>query len=318
MMRFLIVASLIFCVFLLAGCDSSSKQSIPTTPLPTPIRWGGEVLPPDAENITFEEFPGLGRAYYYKLQFSASPGSVARFASTMCEGQLYQGYDPFNSVNTSVPTSNSILVRTWLSLHYSHSPDAPDRMYGNRCVGYRWVGQITVDKTDLNLHVVTVVSEGNNDYSTVDDDVTTEEYVYPGIDSVAPPLHDIEFSEFPFMVIGVQRVDGEYVVMGDTICLETQTMAVYNANFIIGTKYVGPFSGSTVEISVDNYPLPTAYISEVTWKLMLLSDAGTRLPYGRWNYCVSPDLESGMHSMTLNVTTVDGEEHQYSWDFRVE
>ena len=115
-MRILAFAPLMMVMVLLAGCESTSDKV---------ESWLGVPLPADAREVTFREEPEDYTQYRY-LQFSASPDSVTQFVGHICGGEVFQGYDPFNAVDTSSPQPNSVLVHLRDSMYYSHSPDAPD------------------------------------------------------------------------------------------------------------------------------------------------------------------------------------------------
>jgi hypothetical protein len=299
-MRTRITIILIAIILLLVGCSVERDMLVAIE------SWLRVPLPSDANDISFYENNG-GRSWLMTLEFNASPDSVDEFTNHLCGGVLYQGYDPFDSIDTDVPTPDSVLFHLWDTVHYSHSLSTIDTIYGNRC-SPRWgiLLQIIVDKADSNSYAVMIDALAN---------VPIEGYPYAIISAVTP----LNNSEFPLDVIGMELANDEYVLAHNVICLETQTsISAYTILGLISSR-LESFLGASLEIFVDNNLLPSAYISEISGVLLPLSAEGIPIQtYGLWNYCISPDLESDLHTMILYVTTVDGEEHEFSWGFRVE
>jgi len=310
-MRILAFVSLMMVILSLAGCGEMS----------TPDRvewWLGAPLPADASNVTFREDSGGAYATYLYLQFSASPESVTQFVDNgridhICvryEG-LFPGYDPFNSIDTDAPTPDSVLIKGFFHAHYSHSPNTPNTIYGTRRQ-LNGIGalQIVVNRTDPNLHTVTVEISPNWSFDNWP-------YSYPFARYITP----LEDTEFPLMVIGMDTIDGEYVVTYREICMNTRE-SYADAGLYCAVGLGGPwtpFLGARVDLFIDNNPLPSAHIPEECGGLIPLSEDGAPIDsFGVWDYCFSPDLTSGRHTMTLQVTTLDGVMHEFAWDFRVE
>jgi hypothetical protein len=106
-------------------------------------------IPADAEFVEFEGRRGRGGALY--LAFEASDDSVDAFASGFCGDSLFQGYDPFNAVDTSEQRSDAYMIRMGEERYYSYSPDTPDTLFGTRCFGSKGQIQILVDRTSSEI-----------------------------------------------------------------------------------------------------------------------------------------------------------------------
>ncbi len=259
----------------------------------------GVPIPADAVEVSYRG------GYIYggrlELSFRAPPESVSEFVEGICNGILIQGYDPFNSIDTADPVPRSILIKVPHYPHYSRSPDTLITTAGNRCVGRSSTEfQIAVDRRDANLYTVRFeIPCACTDFS--------DRHGY------ATYINPLRGTGFPLMVIGMMSVDDEFVLAHDVVCMETQTGYYYQREWFPEAYY-----GADVQILVDDDPLTPAYIPEDRWELTPRHDAdGNFVQPSLWNYCFIPDWPSGLQTMTLNVTTTDGIEHTFSWQFRV-
>ena len=300
-MRYLMSISLVVVMLLLVGCESTSGKA---------EGWWGAPLPSDAREVTLQEIPPSYTEYRY-LQFSTSPRSATEFVNNICMGGVYQGYDPYNAVDTSSPQPNSILVHLWDSMYYSHSPNTPDTIYGTRCERSLGLTQVLVDATDPDFRIVTVESSARGKQ------FIDGWYTYPHPDWPIRGYAVLQVTEFPLEIFGIESTNDEYMVIYNTICLETQ---LWQQGFSLGwvDARLAPFVDANVEIAIDRNPLPPAQVSARGTLVPLSEDGAPILSYGLWNYCVSPELESGTHTLTVKATTSEGEEYEYSLDFRVE
>lgn len=129
----------------------------------------GTPLPADAHDV---EFGGrTGRGAYLDLTFKASHKSVDAFVSKFCEGPLYQGYDPFNAIDTSIDTKEPpqgayiIKMNDFYDMsYYSYSLNTSDDLFGIRCLSVfgftsgngQSQMQILVDKTSPDVALVKI------------------------------------------------------------------------------------------------------------------------------------------------------------------
>jgi hypothetical protein len=110
-------------------------------------------LPEDAANV---EYSNRNTDLYASVSFSASPVSTNQFVTQFCYGKLYAGYDPFNAIDAP-DAETSILIRTEENhFYYSHSPNIPSTVFGNRCYDSEQGGiiQIRIDQTNADLYQV--------------------------------------------------------------------------------------------------------------------------------------------------------------------
>jgi hypothetical protein len=137
--------------------DSWNKESAENflrTPLPTDVhdvKFGGRT----------------GRGGQLDLSFEASYESVDTFVSQFCKGLLYQGYDPFNAIDTEKQHEGAYLItmeQYYPTSYYSYSPNTSDKLFGIRCVALLGFGQgngpaqiqILVDKTSHDAALVKI------------------------------------------------------------------------------------------------------------------------------------------------------------------
>lgn len=108
-------------------------------------------IPKDATEIDYFCDPVYGL-----LSFKAPPASAVEFADRFCYGFRYQGYDPFSATDDEEP-KGGFLIRTERShYYYSHSPNPPSTIYGNRCFDFKRGGlhQILVDQSNPDIYIV--------------------------------------------------------------------------------------------------------------------------------------------------------------------
>jgi hypothetical protein len=186
--------------------------------------------------------------------------------------------------------------------HYSHSPNTSVTTLGNRCEGKGAVEyQIAVDGSNPHLYNVRFEIPG----------AFTDFTLRHGSANYINPIRG---SGFPLMVIGMNSVGGEFVVAYREVCMETQSGYYFPPEWFPEEYY-----GAEVQILVDEEPLPAAYIPENRWQLTPRYDSeGNAVQPSFWAYCVPANWSRGLHTMTINVTTTDGTEHTFSWQFRVE
>lgn len=107
---------------------------------------------PDDVEFLVEGRPSLP---VVNVQFSASAEVVEQFTSTICFGVLRQRFDPFHSIESDEPDSESIRIDGLRDVQYTYSPNTPDTIWGNRCV-QNGVVNIRVDRGDSINYVVTL------------------------------------------------------------------------------------------------------------------------------------------------------------------
>lgn len=102
-------------------------------------------IPADANYVEFDGHRGRGGGL--NLTFEASDESVEAFVSKFCGNTLYQGYDPFNAIDTEEHRIGAYRIKMDQVSYYSYSPDTPDNLFGIRCYSDKGQIQILVNKT---------------------------------------------------------------------------------------------------------------------------------------------------------------------------
>lgn len=110
-------------------------------------------LPEGAIDIRYQS---LGN--YALLNFRASPPEALEFAQRFCYGVLFEGYDPFNSVDNH-DAGNGYLIQTNPQyFYYSHPINPAKAQLGNRCSDIQRGGlhQIVVNTEQSDLYEITL------------------------------------------------------------------------------------------------------------------------------------------------------------------
>jgi hypothetical protein len=113
----------------------------------------GVEIPSDAQDITYSGYAPHGG--YLDLRFEATPQSVMTFAKHFCDGQIIQGFDPFNAtiVDKSVPNSHPINMGYYV--YYALSKNTKSSLYGIRCPFFRLV----VDQSKKDTYSIHLLQE---------------------------------------------------------------------------------------------------------------------------------------------------------------
>ncbi len=265
-------------------------------------------LPDEIQDFTVEGTMGLLGSYGFlptlSFSFIASPEVAEAFVSHFCDGVLYAGFDPLNSINTSVPTSHSILVRGNGTIHYASSEDAPASINGNRCARYdervgahtSWLEEIALDSSNPDRNKVSynlAYAPGN----------PVAETRYPRAETITP------LDRFRLYVTGFSLVGSTYFLRYPTICMETHALSLVGNHFAFNTI----FAGATMTILIDGVEQPRAIISDRELSLRPADSDSTDF----WQYCLTEDWEPGTHTMKLIVTPPTGESANFEWTFVV-
>lgn len=103
-------------------------------------------IPSDATDIQYSS--EMHRGYFVKLSFSAPAASTDQFAASLCQGILYEGYDPFSASNSYAARPRDVVLKATGYAYFSSSIGIAESVYGNRCsIENQWV-QIKIDKTN--------------------------------------------------------------------------------------------------------------------------------------------------------------------------
>src|SRR5690606_12955908 len=111
----------------------------------------GVPVPQNAEDLVYQGT--WGRLTYLQLSFKAPPAAVDNFASHLCYGDLYQHYDPFNSLSFVHPIDHPHAVTLYAPYaYYSYSPNSTDTLFGTQClIEGPTVIKILVDKSNSEI-----------------------------------------------------------------------------------------------------------------------------------------------------------------------
>ncbi len=269
-------------------------------------------LPDEIQSLMVEGKMGQLGSYGFlptlSFSFTASPEVAEAFASHFCDGVLYAGFDPFNSINTSVPTTHSILVRGTGTIHYASSKDAPASIKGNRCARYdervgahtSWLEEIVLDSSNPDQNKISY----NLAY---DPDNPVAEIRYPRAETITP------LDRFRLYVTGFSLVGSTYFLRYPTFCMETRGSLYVWDDFAFKSDIMKSFTDATMAILIDDLEQPPAIISG-RWLSLRPADSDST---DFWQYCLTADWEPGTHTMKLIVTPPTGESANFEWTFVV-
>jgi hypothetical protein len=252
-----------------------------------------------------------GYAPYIKLNFTASSIGLGGFTRHICEGVLHQGYDPYNAVNTSTMVSGQqqhlIKYHGYNYTYYSHTVNAPDAVWGNRCqIQWGPYEQLRVEQVSPYLFDVTV----DAGHHLWEENCPLTPCISIGNNFVAP-IHD-----FPLVVMGLQEdKPDEFSVVTDELCLHLQAND-YRWNEIFG--WMSPkweyLRNAKLSWTVDDEPQGDAVISN--YDAIMRVERQQHFHY--FDYCIMRDWTPGRHSMTLDVLTTSSDQQTYQWDFHAD
>gem|GEM_PF-3642256 len=249
--------------------------------------WGIEI-PPESTEINFQS--EVVERGFIGLSFKVPPENLQSFVESVCDGKLYEGYNPFDTIDSEEPTDSSILIKTNRFTYYSYSRDNSAMIFGNRCDatlgGIGQVHQITVDKTNPELFSVRFEqpSRGSS--------VPTYNL---GINYINP------LPDFPLMIVGLQDVEGEYQTIHNELCIDTRQ--VY-ADVSAWKSEWEDLKGANVLIEVDSVSFPEGTISPqgrlIPIELLTTENALIR-NNSYWQYCINKVWKSGKHQINISI-----------------
>lgn len=225
---------------------------------PEMVKYLGAPYPSNATDIKLES-NNANRSFYIKLRFKAPPDEAMAFARSMCNGVLYEEYNPFQSSIRTDKQQKPFLILEYYYAYYSYTTDANQHYLGNRCPFYK--RERGVSGKPLFIAVDT----------SQDDlfEVRFEVGVYMNLLKQTPDvLHYNKTladyitplsSDYPFMVVGLgQKQSGEYYLITDQICFELRSK--YYGIDAPSEQYLA-LAGSDVTIYLENTPIIEATIS---------------------------------------------------------
>jgi hypothetical protein len=308
--RKLLIGVMVLLFLLLIGLLIGIFSTKPVVTEPRKMNLGeieaylGANVPEDASDITFDSDRG-NYDLFIDLSFKSSPESASQFASSICDGVLHEGYDPFNAINTSqIPPQQVYLIKMQTWTHYSYSPDASQSVWGNRCWPFgEGVHQIRLDRTNPVLYEVRFETPGQArwDCEVIPCRPFGQNYIEPIV-------------EIPLVVIGMGADSNDaFVLVTNEVCVETLLDYILGGGITANDRWAY-LIGANIQVLIDDEPLEPAYISEYGTFRQSQHELDTHY----FDYCFTRDWQPGIHSMTLNLTTTEAESYTYTWQFRVE
>jgi|GEM_PF-6689149 len=259
-------------------------------------RWFGTDFPEDATDLVYDY--NLQRGFFVNVSFSAPPDQMDEFSQVLCDGKLYQGYDPFDATNTYRPMrSDSVLVHTSSSMYHSYSPNAPDTMWGNRCLqgGFTFAA---IDKSDpLAHHLVFIVNHS-----------PYQETEYGDFNPSDPPNYINPLPQFPFMIISVIKDDDQHYAISSKICFAPNVSYTYPGIF---PNHIHLLMAN-LEIVIDDTPFISGRILR---NFAIELEDGTRIQ--QYEACIEEDWGDEPHTIDIVFTNQDTDEvlHHFTITF---
>jgi hypothetical protein len=114
----------------------------------------GTSIPMEAFDINISGHKGLNPSL--SVSFDAPPESAEKYAKQICDGKLYQRYDPFNATDVDMQSRHAYPITLYGRTVYSFSTLATDDDWGNRCEAADGVGylQVLTNRSDPTLYHV--------------------------------------------------------------------------------------------------------------------------------------------------------------------
>lgn len=116
----------------------------------------------------------------------------------------------------------------------------------------------------------------------------------------------------PSFIGAINPMPGETLLLSKDICLYMDQLALWES----GDKEAEfqRHLTSHTYITIDDQTVPT---SELTMSFRGIGAPNEMGFVGDFMVCVTPNLEQGIHLVTVEVVTTDGRQLSYSWAFRI-
>lgn len=265
------------------------------------VEYVGADYPEGAVEIEHES-SHFDRGFFIEVRFEAPPDDAMKFAESICDGVLYQGYDPFDTIDSGQPSPNAHLIFS-SGLYYSISPSASPHMLGYRCrfhYSSARLEYIRVDTSNPNLYQIRYELQ----HASVMGRYSKELSLWP-IEYINPT------SRIPFMIVGLMSNNGEYILAAEALCFETRKNFDYGLPYSI---YPRDLIGKTIVISMDDEVVANTTISK-RWTLSHPNQQYTDFD-SLFNYCIfQKNWQPGTHTITLHVDIPDFQDE--TWTFEV-
>jgi hypothetical protein len=187
------------------------------------------------------------------LAFTAPPTSVNQFIANICQGILYEGYNPFNASNSYTSRSNAVVMKAKGYAYFSASINTVKSVFGNRCSFWVWTGQIKINKSNPQRYAV----QFGTLLCTCDVDVMcAAPYAFDNT-SYRPLPKD---SPIPFVIYGFESTKTEHIMNGSLACVETSVNSF--SSWDKPPFNLNNLKGATFELFVDEMSKRQAIISD--------------------------------------------------------
>jgi hypothetical protein len=254
-------------------------------------------LPQDAQDVKYSGY--THRGIRIELSFKTSGAGSSQFSSSICDGSLWRGYDPFDAIDIGEPFTYTFPITSTTGVYYSYSPDPSASVFGIRCFNR---GLYQLRKLQLNADEYEILFT----YET-------------GCPETAPcyriPPRSINPVEAPIDVLGFVQENGNYVLIAPEVCLSIERPVFVNMDW---THLYGSF----IEVSFNNQRIASAWLtSEGTFypRYDSLDNPVSLSPSeDEYSYCFPVNATMGHYEMSLNITLVSGDHISSTWEFTSE
>lgn len=248
---------------------------------------------------------------YFLIEIIAPPTTITPIVEGLCEGVIYQNYDPFNAVfiegfdlrpdeKITYPAKVIIRFPAVITAYTSYSPIELERhTSGNVC-------SLAEDQPrDFLAFSLEQLDSGEQKLRirfSVQSPVSHHDKPTP--------------TASPFLTSGSSSVfrDEFRINYQDNICIEVDPAALYN-----DPEFTDNVLGADVEIRSNGRLWPAAFISSDG--LLFPRDEvrhteAERLSFDQnFNYCYRPVPERGHHTLAITIRTHDDHRYEYEWPF---
>lgn len=256
----------------------------------------GMSLPKDATDVLFEGHRGRGG--FLELSFTSPRQSMTAFVDPICNGRLYESYDPFDAIDFGEPFTFAHRIEVGQYAYYSYSLNTPDTISGNRCQAPSGKSyQIRLDTSDtisyqLRLHV----------------------FFSCEICHVFYPKIVIPIPDFPVYLMGLRSEPGGYSLPFEELCVGLQLSTDYLR------KGWEDLEGGNLTVYVNRALVLSAHIysgaltsrHDKNGNMIEADQSGDSE-----SYCFVPGLQIGIHELTFQIQTVTSRSHRYDWLFHL-
>jgi hypothetical protein len=231
------------------------------------------------------------------LTFDAPPTDAQNFVNQFCERILYPGYDPFAAVDIAEPFTFAFHIELGDYGYYSYSPNVAESVLGNRCLFTRSGGQVQIrlDATNPDLYSV-----------KLDKRFSCEAACHFVPLDIAHPIPDS-----PIAVLGVNETGGTYILEDGEVCVGFELWTV-----ALREQWPMMLGGHAV-IRLENEEIAELNISTDGTITHDNIENHANQGFKPYFHCFPANRREGPNDLTISISTSDGQELSYSWEFFV-